>query len=129
MRRTSLLLGHYMGRGRNIIKIDVSFNGDATMDATIDVISQTKIDCSSENRHPQRWQGSHEAHHQCTVADGTPLRAEAQPLDRKEIAILKKQAHDRKQASLVQLKTLKLIPDDAKKAINAFSRTPMIVWL
>ena len=91
MRRTSLLLGHYMGRVRNIIKIDVSFNGDATMDATIDVISQTKIDCSSENRHPQRWQGSHEAHHQCTVADGTPLRAEAQPLDRKEIAILKKQ--------------------------------------
>ena len=53
MRRTSLLLGHYMGRVRNIIKIDVSFNGDATMDATIDVISQTKIDCSSENRHPQ----------------------------------------------------------------------------
>ena len=45
------------------------------------------------------------------------------------IAVLKKQAHDRKQASLVQLKTLKLIPDDAKKAINAFSRTPMIVWL
>ena len=83
MRRTSLLLGHYMGRVRNIIKIDVSFNGDATMDATKDVISQTKIDCS--------------------------LRAEAQLLDRKEIAILKKkQAHDRKQASLVQLKTLKL---------------------
>ena len=50
-------------------------------------------------------------------------------MGRKEIAILKKQAHDRKQASLVQLKTLKLIPDDAKKAINAFSRTPMIVWL
>ena len=50
------MLGHYMGRGRNIIKIDVSFNfnGDATMDATIDVISQTKIDCSSESRHPQR---------------------------------------------------------------------------
>ena len=51
-------------------------------------------------------------------------------MDRKvQIAVLKKQAHDRKQASLVQLKTLKLIPDDAKKAINAFSRTPMIVWL
>ena len=45
------------------------------------------------------------------------------------VAVLKKQAHDCKQASLVQLKTLKLIPDDAKKAINAFSRTPMIVWL
>ncbi len=44
MRRTSLLVGHYMGRVRNIIKIDVSFNGDAIMDATIDV-----IDCSSEN--------------------------------------------------------------------------------
>ena len=43
------MLGHYMGRVRNIIKIDVSFNGDATMDATKDVISQTKIDCSSEN--------------------------------------------------------------------------------
>ncbi len=42
-------------------------------------------------------------------------------MDRKvQIAILKKQAHDRKQASPVQLKTLKLIPDDAKKAINAF---------
>ncbi len=39
------MLGHYMGRVRNIIKIDVSFNGDATMDA----ISQIKIDCSSEN--------------------------------------------------------------------------------
>ena len=77
------MLGHYMGRVRNIIKIDVSFNGDATMDATKDVIRQTKIDCS--------------------------LRAEAQLLDRKEIAILKKkQAHDCKQASLVQLKTLKL---------------------
>ena len=47
-----MLLGHYTGRVRDIIKIDVSFNGDATMDATIDVISQTKIDCSSENRHP-----------------------------------------------------------------------------
>ena len=45
MRRTSLLVGHYMGRVRDIIKIDVSFNGDATMDA----ISQIKIDCSSEN--------------------------------------------------------------------------------
>merc|ERR1719165_41154 len=39
------------------------------------------------------------------------------------IAVLKKQAHDRKQASLVQvssLKTLNLIPADAKKAIDAF---------
>ena len=36
-------------------------------------------------------------------------------MDRKvQIAILKKQTHDRKQASLVQLKTLKLIADDAK---------------
>ena len=35
------------------------------------------------------------------------------------IAVLRKQAHDRRQASLVQLKTLKLIPDDAKKAIDA----------
>merc|ERR1712000_123861 len=43
------LVGHYMGRVRGIIKIDVTFNGDATVDATIDVISQTKIDCSSEN--------------------------------------------------------------------------------
>jgi len=33
---------------------------------------------------------------------------------------LKKQAHDRKQASLVQLKSLKLIPAEAKKAIDAF---------
>merc|ERR1712151_949518 len=36
------------------------------------------------------------------------------------IAVLKKQAHDRKQASLVQLKSLKLIPTEAKKAIDAF---------
>jgi len=36
------------------------------------------------------------------------------------IAVLKKQAHDRKQASLMQLKGLKLIPDEAKKAIDAF---------
>merc|ERR1719473_709737 len=36
------------------------------------------------------------------------------------IAVLKKQAHDRKQASLVQLKSLKLIPAEAKKAIDAF---------
>ena len=36
------MLGHYMGRARNITKIDVSFNGDATMDATIDVISQAR---------------------------------------------------------------------------------------
>jgi len=36
------------------------------------------------------------------------------------IAVLKKQAHDRKQASLLQLKSLKLIPADAKKAIDAF---------
>jgi len=36
------------------------------------------------------------------------------------IAVLKKQAHDRKQASLVQLKNLKLIPDDAKKVIDVF---------
>jgi histone H3/H4 len=36
------------------------------------------------------------------------------------IAVLKKQAHDRKQASLIQLKKLRLIPDDAKKVIDAF---------
>merc|ERR1719333_2060188 len=39
------------------------------------------------------------------------------------IAVLKKQAHDRKQASLVQvssLKSLNLIPPAAKKAIDAF---------
>merc|ERR1719247_2193459 len=36
------------------------------------------------------------------------------------IAVLKKQAHDRKQASLIQLKKLRLIPDDAKRAIDAF---------
>jgi len=36
------------------------------------------------------------------------------------IAVLKKQAHDRKQASLIQLKKLKLIPDDAKRVIDAF---------
>merc|ERR1719183_1442350 len=39
------------------------------------------------------------------------------------IAVLKKQAHDRKQASLVQvsnLKQLSLIPAEAKKAIDAF---------
>merc|ERR1719421_548890 len=39
------------------------------------------------------------------------------------IAVLKKQAHDRKQASFVQvssLKELNLIPDEAKKAIDAF---------
>jgi len=36
------------------------------------------------------------------------------------IAVLKKQAHDRKQASLLQLKSLKLIPAEAKKAIDAF---------
>ena len=35
------------------------------------------------------------------------------------IAVLKKQAHDRKQALLVRLKTLKFIPDDANKAIDA----------
>ena len=38
-----------MGRVRGIIKIDVTFNGDATVDTTIDVIGQTKIDCSAEN--------------------------------------------------------------------------------
>ena len=38
------------------------------------------------------------------------------------IAVLRKQAHDRRQASLVQLKTLKLTLDDAKKAIDAFLR-------
>jgi len=36
------------------------------------------------------------------------------------IAVLKKQAHDRKQASLLQLKKLKLIPVAAKQAIDAF---------
>ncbi len=43
------LVGHYMGRVRGIIKIDVTFNGDATVDTTINVIGQTKIDCSAEN--------------------------------------------------------------------------------
>ena len=32
-----------------LCKIDVTFNGDATVDATFDVIAQTKIDCSSES--------------------------------------------------------------------------------
>jgi DNA repair exonuclease SbcCD ATPase subunit len=36
------------------------------------------------------------------------------------IAVLKKQSHDRKQASLIQLKKLQLIPNDAKKVIDAF---------
>merc|ERR1719506_698462 len=39
------------------------------------------------------------------------------------IAVLKKQAYDRKQASFVQvssLKNLKLIPDEAKRMIDAF---------
>jgi len=36
------------------------------------------------------------------------------------IAVLKKQTHDRKQASLLQLKKLRLIPDDAKRTIDAF---------
>ena len=43
------LVGHYMGRVRGIIKIDVTFNGDATVDTTIDVIGLAKIDCSAEN--------------------------------------------------------------------------------
>ncbi len=43
------LVGHYMGRVRGIIKIDVTSTGDATVDTTIDVIGQTKIDCSAEN--------------------------------------------------------------------------------
>ncbi len=42
------LVGHYMGRVRGMIKIDATFNGDATVDAT-DAIGQTKIDCSAEN--------------------------------------------------------------------------------
>jgi len=36
------------------------------------------------------------------------------------IAVLKKQTHDRKQASLLQLKTLDLIPQNAKDTIDAF---------
>ena len=36
------------------------------------------------------------------------------------IAVLKKQSHDRKQASLSQVAELKLIPEKAKRAINAF---------
>ncbi len=38
-----------MDRVRGVIKIDVTFNGDATVDTTIDVIGQAKIDCSAEN--------------------------------------------------------------------------------
>ncbi len=38
-----------MIHARGILKIDVGFNDDATMDATIDVINQTKIDCSSKS--------------------------------------------------------------------------------
>ena len=36
------------------------------------------------------------------------------------IAMLKKQAHDRKQVSLIHLKNLKLIPAHGKKVIDAF---------
>merc|ERR1719327_1479736 len=36
------------------------------------------------------------------------------------IAVLKKQSHDRKQASLLQLSSLKLIPAEAKKTIDVF---------
>jgi len=36
------------------------------------------------------------------------------------IAVLKKQSYDRKQSSLVQLSSLKLIPAEAKKAIDVF---------
>ncbi len=52
------LSGHYMGRVRGIIKIDVTFNADSTADATIDVIGDTKIECSSESivdRHGLRF--------------------------------------------------------------------------
>jgi len=43
------LVGHYMSRVRDIIKVDVAFNGDATVYAAIDVFAQAKIQCSSEN--------------------------------------------------------------------------------
>merc|ERR1719185_43930 len=36
------------------------------------------------------------------------------------IAVLKEQGYDRKQASLLQLSSMTLIPDDAKKTIDAF---------
>ena len=36
------------------------------------------------------------------------------------IAVWKKQSHDRKQAALVQLSSLELIPAEAKKAISIF---------
>merc|ERR1719327_2640886 len=36
------------------------------------------------------------------------------------IAVLKKQSHDRKQASLLQVKELNLVPPEAKKAIDIF---------
>ena len=41
------LVRHYMSRVRDIVGIDVTFNGDATVDATIDVIAQTKISWTS----------------------------------------------------------------------------------
>jgi len=40
------------------------------------------------------------------------------------IAVLKKQDYDRSQASLLQLKAMKLIPSDAKRAIDAFLQEP-----
>merc|ERR1719248_462627 len=39
---------------------------------------------------------------------------------RKAIAVLKEQAFDRKQASLLQLSALKLMPEEAKRTIDAF---------
>merc|ERR1719446_765816 len=39
---------------------------------------------------------------------------------RRAIAVLKEQAYDRKQASLLQLSALKLMPEEAKRTIDAF---------
>jgi len=40
------------------------------------------------------------------------------------IAVLKKQAYNRKQAALIQLTTMDMIPNEAKRALNAFLQEP-----
>jgi len=72
------------------------------------------------------WQGDTKAAtkvRQIEKADYDAMHADySESVDalQRAIAVLKKQSHDRKQASLTQVAALKLIPEKAKRAINLF---------
>merc|ERR1711879_1062681 len=91
--------------------------------------AQLSKDIAQHDADISTWNGDHDAANKVRSIEKTDYDAlhkdysESVDALERAVAVLKKQAYDRKQASFVQvsaLRDLSLVPDDAKAAITAF---------